>query len=91
MQAERKALGLTDGQEPAFPDAASAPAPAGVNDKLSGLLEDAFIGVAEGEEGEEEVAVVAPKKAKPISAGRELMAEMERARAQRGSGSGKKT
>jgi len=73
-----------------FPDAASTPAPAKVKDKLRELLEDAFIGEAEGEEGEEEVAVVAPEKAKPISPGKELMAEMERARAQRGGGSGKK-
>ena len=70
-----------------FPHAASAPAPAGVNDKLRGLLEDAFIGE---EEGEEEVAVAIPTKAKPVSAGRELLAEMERARARRGGGSGKK-
>lgn len=73
-----------------FPDVASTPASAGINDKLRGLLEDAFIGEAEGAEGEEEVAVVAPKKAKPLSAGKELMAEIERARAQRGGGSGKK-
>ncbi|PUU79080.1 hypothetical protein B9Z19DRAFT_1047462 [Tuber borchii] len=93
LQAERKALGLTDGQEPVFPDVTSTPAPAGVNDKLRGLLEDAFIGEAEGEGGEggeDEVAVVAPKKEKPLSAGKELMAEMERARAERGGGSGKK-
>ncbi|CAZ82780.1 unnamed protein product [Tuber melanosporum] len=93
LQAERKALGLLDGQEPVFPGAGSAPAPAGANHKLRGLLEDAFIGGEErvGGEGEEEIAVVAPKKAKPISAGKELISELERASAQRGGGSrGKK-
>ncbi|CUS08428.1 unnamed protein product [Tuber aestivum] len=91
LQAERKALGLADGQEPVFPAAASA---AGASDKLGGSLEDAFGGGEEGVKGEgeeeEEVAVAAPKKAKPISAGKELMAELERARAQRGDRSGGK-
>ncbi|KAG0125466.1 hypothetical protein HOY82DRAFT_492920 [Tuber indicum] len=97
LQAERKALGLMDGQEPVFPGAGSAPAPAGANDKLRGLLEDAFIGGEEGVEGEGEgegegeIAVVAPKKAEPISAGKELISELERARSQRDGGSrGKK-
>ena len=92
MQAERKALGLTDGQKSVFPDAASAsasaPSPARVDARLSGLLVD-FIG-EEGGEGEEGAAVVTSKKTKPVSAGKELLAEMERARARRSGGSGKK-
>jgi len=90
LQAERKALGLTDGQKSVFPDAASAsaPSPARVDARLSGLLVD-FIG-EEGGEGEEGAAVVTSKKTKPVSAGKELLAEMERARARRSGGSGKK-
>ncbi|RPB03640.1 hypothetical protein L873DRAFT_1668793 [Choiromyces venosus 120613-1] len=90
LQAERKALGLADGQEPVFPGEASASAPVVANDKSKGLFDDALIGEEEGVEAEEEVVVAPPKKTKPLSAGKELMAELERARAQRGGSGGKK-